>query len=228
MQHRAMQNHDVQSHDLAEEIQRQVRTNLDTYRSEIGRPPVHLTAPQWQSVETALRSIARSDKAEPRIDPRTSETGFMVLAAVRYSLGRPSNVPSLCTTWLKEYWPGLREEDRAEVIRDVERFIAAEEPRMSAEAWTCNLQPWRDFLAWAAGDAGDEARKAAPERLAPLARYRLEILARGSRSYSARDPQILALQKRGLVAASGPDGNGTRRAWTITERGREVLANASD
>ncbi len=214
MQHRAMQNHA-----LAEEIQRQVRANLNGYSAEIGRPPVHLTAPQWQSVASALRTTARSEQQEPQIDPRTSETGFMVLAAVRYSLGRPSNVPSLCTTWLQEYWPGLRGEDRADVLRDIERFIAAEEARAATESWTCDLQPWRDFLSWAA----DDAIKPEPETLAPLARYRLEILARGSRSYAARDPQILALQKRGLVEAAGPASNDTRRAWSITERGRALL-----
>ena len=205
---------------LAAEIERQLTPSRSHIFGDVARPPVHLTAAQWQAVATALRDEVGVAPDVPSIDPECTETEFVVLSAVRYCLGRPVAAVRPCIAWLRAHWPRFREDQRAEVIAEVVRFIAAEEAQAREAGWASDPEPWRDFVAWArTGEERDGARRA----LAALARYRLEILQRGPRAYSDRDTQIRALQRRGLVEEAGPLRGDGRRLWRITPAGRAAL-----
>lgn len=79
----------------------------------------------------------------------TSDDAFMVLAGVRYCLGRHSYAPSLCCDWLKGRWPDLSEGDRAVILRDITSHIADEE-QSTTRTWEVDAQTWKNFAAWAA------------------------------------------------------------------------------
>ena len=60
------------------------------------------------------------------------------------------------------------------------------------------------------------------------ARYRLEVLSRGSRVYSPKDYQIKALARRGLVEPLTNQADDAPRQWTITEIGRAMLRSHAE
>lgn len=199
---------------VAAEVERQLAVSRTRCRSDTARPAVALTLGQWRTVETILRTEIGQWHQGRGINPERVDTGFMVLAAVRYSLGRPSHAASLCTGWLRMHWTALREGDRGEILADIERHLV-EAGGADDEA---DRAAWIAFVSWTrAGQDGAEAP------LAPLAGYRLGILARAPRTYAAGDAQVQALHNRGLVAPTGPADAQGRREWAITEAGRTAL-----
>jgi len=83
----------------------------------------------------------------------TNDDAFMVLAGVRYCLGRHSYAPSLCCDWLKLKWPTFAEADKAQIVRAIQARVAedgANESRAGIHSWETDLRTWRDFLEWQA------------------------------------------------------------------------------
>lgn len=81
----------------------------------------------------------------------TNDDAFMVLAGVRYCLGRHSYAPSLCCNWLKAKWPTFRDADKAQIIREIQRHVADHDTEGSyagVAGWEIDLRTWRSFLAW--------------------------------------------------------------------------------
>jgi len=60
-------------------------------------------------------------------------------------------------------------------------------------------------------------------RLSVSARYCLEVLSRGPRSYSTKNFHVRVLERRGYVAAMPDDEEEGVRRWVITEAGLEAL-----
>jgi hypothetical protein len=216
----------VQRAAVLTEVARQLESSRRRRISEGLKPGIALTIPQWHVVEAALRAQAdpgqRNHPESNLIDGAQPSAGFMVQAAVRYCLGRPKNAPCLCTNWLRGHWHDLPKPIRADILRDVERYVT-DEAQGDGESLHGPLRPWREFLAWVrVGQEVPERREA----LAPMARYRLEILARGPRTYSPTDPQIQALHRRGLIEPLTQAGAGERDRWAITRIGRAALGTA--
>ncbi|KAB1074618.1 hypothetical protein [Methylobacterium planeticum] len=207
---------------LLEEIERQLASCRRRRMMEEVRPAVALTMRQWQAVEVALCDEAGARPQARLGDTEEPSAGFIVHAAVRYCLGRPRNAPCLCTSWLRSNWLGLAKQTRADIVRDVERHLADEE-QLACESLRGELRPWREFLAWVRVEQDDPASRAT---LAPMARYRLEILTRGPRAYSPADPQIQALYRRGLIEPQPVLEEGDRSRWAITPVGRAALGAA--
>ena len=65
-------------------------------------------------------------------------------------------------------------------------------------------------------------------RLSATARYCLEILSRGARSYSAQNNNIRALARKGLVELLPDQADDGLRRWAISEAGREALKAYTD
>ncbi|MEA1832077.1 hypothetical protein U8607_08275 [Methylobacterium durans] len=209
----------VQRHGVAAEVERQLAVSRVRCRSDTARPAVALTLGQWRTVESILSAEIGQWHQGRGINPERGDTGFMVVAAVRYSLGRPSQAASLCTGWLQAHWTSLRERDRADIVADIERHLAERAPA-DGEG---NGAPWGAFLSWAR--TGWAETEEPP--LAALACYRLGILARAPRAYAPGDAQIQALQNRGLVEPTGRVDAEARREWTITDAGRAALERQS-
>ena len=213
----------VQRAALLEEVVRQLASCRSRRMTEGLKPAIALTMPQWRVVEAALRAEAdprhRDNQERNLIDAGQPSAGFMVQAAVRYCLGRPKNAPCLCTNWLRGHWHNLPKQTRADILRHVERYLM-DEAEGDDESLHGPLRPWREFLAWIRVGQDDSERRAA---LAPMARYRLEILARGPRAYSPADPQIQALHRRGLIEPMTAAEVGERGRWAITRVDRAAL-----
>lgn len=82
----------------------------------------------------------------------TSDDAFMMLAGVRYCLGRHSYAPSLCCGWLKAKWPQISAGDQAQIVREIREHIAGvEEGRWHnlQAGWESDLRTWQAFRAWA-------------------------------------------------------------------------------
>ncbi|WP_267422748.1 hypothetical protein [Methylobacterium sp. GC_Met_2] len=90
----------------------------------------------------------------------TSDDSFMMLAGVRYCLGRHSDAPSLCCDWLKAKWPQVDARDRVQIVRKIgERIAGVVEGRWHnvQAGWESDLRTWRAFYAWALDRAGAAA-----------------------------------------------------------------------
>jgi hypothetical protein len=84
----------------------------------------------------------------------TSDDAFMMLAGVRYCLGRHSYAPSLCCGWLKTKWQQVDQRDRAQIVREIGEHIAYVEGgrcHNTAPGWEDDLRTWQAFLTWAGG-----------------------------------------------------------------------------
>ncbi len=62
-------------------------------------------------------------------------------------------------------------------------------------------------------------------RLSVSARYCLEVLSRGQRSYSTKNHHVRALARRGLAEALPQEAQEGVCRWAITDAGREALKN---
>lgn len=200
---------------VAAEVERQLAVCRSRCRSEAVRPAVALTIGQWRTVESILHAEIGQWHEGRGIDPASGDTGFIVLAAVRYSLSRPRDAARLCTGWLRTHWHHLRERDRADILADILRHSA----EAGGETGSDEADPWTEFAEWVRAERAEADEPA----LAPLANYRLGILARSPRGYAPSDTQIQALRNRGLVEPTGRLDAEGRREWTITQAGRNAL-----
>ena len=73
---------------------------------------------------------------------------LMIIAAVRYCLGRSSYIVNDCCEWLIESWPQIPEKTRGTIRRDIEdEFKRDDEDRAEgrqhkALGWDCDRQDW--------------------------------------------------------------------------------------
>jgi hypothetical protein len=66
---------------------------------------------------------------------------LMVIAAVRYCLGRMSYIVSDCVDWLIQIWPDLSDNTRATILRDVRLEIERDNERMKEDGTRPNFGP---------------------------------------------------------------------------------------
>jgi DNA-binding MarR family transcriptional regulator len=65
-------------------------------------------------------------------------------------------------------------------------------------------------------------------RLSASARYCLEVLSRGPRSYSTKNLHVRVLERRGFVEALPNEATEDARRWAITDAGREALKSYAE
>lgn len=75
------------------------------------------------------------------------DTEFLVIAALRYCIGRRTYAPSLVTDWVMRHWPKFSDNLKAIVRQDMKAEIAIWE-RCSSLGDPCDVKTWTYFLQW--------------------------------------------------------------------------------
>ncbi|MEH1842125.1 MAG: hypothetical protein V7L20_26180 [Nostoc sp.] len=73
-----------------------------------------------------------------------SETGAIVICALRYCLGRRTYMPSLVVDWTKRHWAKLAANDQKVIWRDLDEAITNNRDLGDA----CDIQTWHSFYQW--------------------------------------------------------------------------------
>jgi hypothetical protein len=76
--------------------------------------------------------------------PSDPDTGFIAVAALRYSMGRQTYACGLVAEWLKRYWDTFTDSDRKVLFRNLREFVLGPGPH-GAE---CDKNTWKDLLSW--------------------------------------------------------------------------------
>ena len=76
-------------------------------------------------------------------------TDFIILAGIRYGIGRASYAPNLICNWIKNHWNELSDNLKSQIKRDI---------RSEIEVWfnmrelpygdNCNAGVWKSLIAW--------------------------------------------------------------------------------
>ena len=77
-----------------------------------------------------------------------SDTGAIVLCALRYCMGRQTYMPSLVIEWAKRHWASLRDNDKALILRDVSRAVEECEDEHQSLGAAMDVVTWQNFLEW--------------------------------------------------------------------------------
>jgi hypothetical protein len=72
------------------------------------------------------------------------DTGFIVLSAVRYAMGRRSYAVGMIIEWVKEFWDKLTPNDQSHIARDVKEYMEGDRSKGD----DCDLVEWEDFNSW--------------------------------------------------------------------------------
>lgn len=74
------------------------------------------------------------------------DTGFIVLSAVRYAMGRRSYAVGLIIDWVQHFWDKLTPNDKECIARDVKRFVESNDSKGD----DCDQRDWENFNIWIA------------------------------------------------------------------------------
>lgn len=72
------------------------------------------------------------------------DTGFIVLSAVRYAMGRRTYAVELIINWVKEFWDKLTPNDKTCIARDVKEFVESDHSKGD----DCDRKDWENFNGW--------------------------------------------------------------------------------
>lgn len=77
------------------------------------------------------------------------DTQFIILAGIRYAIGRSSYAPWLVTDWVKNHWDEIDKSHQSmikrDIIAEIELWNRCPELSLGME---CDVRTWRDFKAW--------------------------------------------------------------------------------
>jgi hypothetical protein len=73
-----------------------------------------------------------------------ADTGMIVLAAVRYAMGRRTYAVDMIINWTKEFWDKLSQNDRNCISRDVKEFVESDRSKGD----DCDRKDWENFNNW--------------------------------------------------------------------------------
>lgn len=89
-------------------------------------------------------------KQQPTQMENHHDTGFIVLSAVRYAMGRRSYAVSLITDWVKTFWDKLTLNDKTCIARDVKESVRSDRSKGD----DCDRKDWEHFHIWIQGKIG--------------------------------------------------------------------------
>jgi hypothetical protein len=72
------------------------------------------------------------------------DTGFMVLAALRYCHGRMTYAPSLMVEWVKKYWEQLGDNTQELIRKETREYMQS----TFSKGMKCDRLTWEDFAQW--------------------------------------------------------------------------------
>ena len=73
-----------------------------------------------------------------------NDTGFMVLAALRYCHGRMSYAPSLMVEWVKKYWEYISPNNQELIRKETREYMKSS----LSKGIECDRLTWQDFADW--------------------------------------------------------------------------------
>jgi len=77
------------------------------------------------------------------------DTGFIILAAMRYAIGRCTYAPSLVCDWIRRHWDKIDDQTRNLLRRDLGEAVEhAERHGDDYLGMECDAQTWREMLSW--------------------------------------------------------------------------------
>ena len=77
------------------------------------------------------------------------DTDFIILAGIRYGIGRASYAPGLICDWIKRHWNELSDNLKTLIKRDITSEIEMRDrsPHLSL-GMDCDVRTWREFKKW--------------------------------------------------------------------------------
>lgn len=87
--------------------------------------------------------VTRTDQGKvfPFFD---SDSGLMIIAAIRYCFGRRTYMPSTAIEWTKKNWAYISPGNKATIVRDVSEYISSG----LSLGDDCDATDWRNFHEW--------------------------------------------------------------------------------
>ena len=79
---------------------------------------------------------------------KTPDGGFMILAAVRYAMGRMSYAPGLVADGVRCIWSKLDENTQKCIRRDIDEELERYARMGTTMGMECDHQTWTDLFAW--------------------------------------------------------------------------------
>jgi len=76
------------------------------------------------------------------------DTGFIVICAMRYAIGRKSYAPGLISQYIKRYWNLLDDNTRRVLKRDLAEELNSARALGVEVGRECDHQLWIKLLAW--------------------------------------------------------------------------------
>ena len=82
------------------------------------------------------------------------DTGFIILAAFRYAVGRRSAAPSIITRWLQKNWKDIPPEEQRRIVMELGEEIDRDNQLRGSHAIcplgdSCDRETWVQFYNWA-------------------------------------------------------------------------------
>lgn len=82
------------------------------------------------------------------------ELSVMLIATVRYALGRQSYFPGIAQGLLKKFWGVVSKADRDVILRDMQEYL---EKGTRLNGHDCYEHEWRDLFVWLREHDGTES-----------------------------------------------------------------------
>ena len=77
------------------------------------------------------------------------DTDFIILAGIRYGIGRASYAPSLICNWIKNHWNELSDNLKSQIKRDIKSEIEVWfNMRETPYGDICNASVWKSLITW--------------------------------------------------------------------------------
>ena len=83
-------------------------------------------------------------KQQPTQMELHKDTGFIILSAVRYAMGRRTYAVELIIDWVKTFWDKLTFNDKTCIARDVKEFVYSDRSKGD----DCDRKDWEAFHLW--------------------------------------------------------------------------------
>lgn len=111
-----------------------------TYAAELMKRPVYTHELYSDEVQAKVKPkfLALCADETPVIDLKDNDFGCILCAAVRYSLGRKTYMPSLVTSFIRPLLPYLNDNTVPNLQKDISKFEDYGDD--------CDVRTWLDFL----------------------------------------------------------------------------------
>ena len=76
------------------------------------------------------------------------DTGFIIVAALRYSIGRMTYAPSLVSDWIRRYWGQIDKQTKHILMRDLKEELDRAKISPKILGHKCDQETWICLYEW--------------------------------------------------------------------------------